>query len=106
MTTSLTISKVQKTYETGAQSLAALGPLDFEIAAGEFLCIVGESGCGKSTLLRILAGLEMPTSGTVQLDGEPIVGPSHRRGVIFQKPALFPWLNVRDNVAVDRKSVV
>ncbi|WGL53156.1 ABC transporter ATP-binding protein [Nocardioides sp. BP30] len=76
----------------------ALGEVDLELAANEFVTVVGPSGCGKSTLLNILAGLEEPTSGQALVDGAPVDGPSPERGVIFQQYALFPWLTVRANV--------
>ena len=65
---------------------------------GEFVCIVGPSGCGKSTLLNIVAGLDQPDEGEVLFDGAPIRKPGRERVVVFQEPALFPWLNVRANV--------
>jgi ABC-type nitrate/sulfonate/bicarbonate transport system ATPase subunit len=89
---------LETVFTSRGGNLRALGPIDLEIEAGEFLCVIGESGCGKSTLLRTIAGLERPTSGTVLFNGEPIVEPSHRRGVIFQSPSLLPWLSVRKNV--------
>jgi NitT/TauT family transport system ATP-binding protein/taurine transport system ATP-binding protein len=71
--------------------VGALGPLDLEIAPGEFVVVVGPSGCGKSTLLSLLAGFITPTEGEVSVGDAP--------GVVFQQPNLFPWLSVRDNVA-------
>lgn len=77
----------------------ALEDLSFDVQAGEFICLLGPSGCGKTTLLHIIAGLEKADSGRVLMDGEVIVGPGRDRVVIFQEPALFPWLNVMDNVS-------
>jgi len=73
--------------------------LDFNIYRGEFICVMGESGCGKSTLLNLLAGFESPSSGKVLLDGEEIKGIDQNRGVVFQKPPLYGWYSVRENVA-------
>lgn len=76
----------------------ALGGVDFEVRAGEFLAVVGPSGCGKSTLLDILAGLGHPTSGEVLIDGKRVTGPALDRGIVLQGYALFPWRTVRQNV--------
>ncbi len=65
---------------------------------GEFTCIIGHSGCGKTTVLNILAGLDVPTEGTVIVDGQAIEGPSIDRAVIFQSHALLPWRTVMGNV--------
>ena len=62
------------------------------------MCIVGPSGCGKSTFLRITAGLEQPSSGQIFLDGQPLTDTGPDRIMVFQEGALFPWLNVQDNV--------
>ncbi len=78
--------------------LAVLGPLDLAVARGEFLALVGPSGCGKSTLLRLIAGLAAPTGGSIRVDGSAVTGPDPRRGMMFQQPALFPWLSVAANV--------
>jgi ABC-type nitrate/sulfonate/bicarbonate transport system ATPase subunit len=69
------------------------------VGAGEYVALIGPSGCGKSTLLRLVAGLERATSGRISLDGRPIEGPGAERGLVFQNPYLFPWLDIRGNVA-------
>ena len=79
--------------------MQAVEPLSFDIEEGAFVCLVGPSGCGKSTLLNILAGFEPPTTGRAMMDGEPVLGPDPRRGVVFQQGALFTWMSVHDNVA-------
>ena len=76
----------------------ALQATDLAVDENEFITILGPSGCGKSTLLRIVAGLDRPTAGEVQLDGRRIEGPGADRGMVFQSYTLFPWLTVRDNV--------
>ena len=67
--------------------------------SGEFISLVGPSGCGKSTILRLVAGLIQPTTGKLTVDGKTITEPSPERGMVFQKPTLFPWLTVWDNIA-------
>ncbi|SKA34988.1 NitT/TauT family transport system ATP-binding protein [Enhydrobacter aerosaccus] len=85
---------------SGARDVHALGPLDLDIARGEFFAVVGPSGCGKSTLLDVLAGLAAPTQGTVTFEGKPVVGSvPDGIGVVFQEDASFAWLDVADNVA-------
>lgn len=81
----------------------ALSPVNLTVEEGEFISIVGPSGCGKSTLLRLVAGLLMPTSGKLSLDGEEIMGTDAKRGMAFQKPTLFPWLTVEENIAFGPK---
>jgi len=80
-----------------------LQDINLEIKEGEFICIVGPSGCGKTTLLNIIAGLEKSTSGGVYLEGKEVTKPGADRTVIFQEPALYPWLNVQDNVKFGMK---
>ena len=79
--------------------------VSFALSAGEFVTVIGPSGCGKSTLLSIAAGLEVPHSGTVSVDGQAVTGPGLDRSVVFQEFALFPWLSVRDNIAFGLKSL-
>ena len=76
----------------------ALLPTTLVVADNDFITILGPSGCGKSTLLRIVAGLDVPTSGDVQLDGHLVTGPGADRGMVFQSYTLFPWLTVRENI--------
>ena len=84
----------------GASQVHALGPIDLDIAKGEFFSVVGPSGCGKSTLLDVLAGLNPPSAGTIVFEGKPVAGSvPDGVGVVFQEDASFPWLTVRDNVA-------
>lgn len=99
MTTKISFQNVRKTFDIAGQtSFTALEGLSLDIQDGEFITVVGPSGCGKSTAMNIAAGLTMPSSGQVTVDGIPVKGPGPERGVIFQQYALFPWLTVRQNV--------
>src|SRR5678815_145137 len=89
----LSIEGVSKNFKGASGSVLALDRVSLNVAEGEFVCLVGASGCGKTTLLNIIAGLEKPDSGTVCTDGKPVTGPGCERLVMFQEPALFPWLN-------------
>jgi len=93
------IKNVSKNFKTIHGEVVALDGIDATIQSGEFVSIVGPSGCGKSTLLRLIVGLDVPSFGTISLDDQPITGPSYERGLVFQDPTLFPWLNVYNNVA-------
>lgn len=75
-----------------------LSDIQLDVEKGEFISILGPSGCGKSTLLSIVAGLTTATSGTITIDGHSITQPGKDRGMVFQEPALFPWLTVKENV--------
>ena len=77
----------------------ALSGINLSMESGEFISLVGPSGCGKSTILRLVAGLIRPTTGKVTMDGVEIDGPNPDRGMVFQKPTLFPWLTVEKNIA-------
>lgn len=76
----------------------ALENISLSIAAGEFVALLGPSGCGKSTILNLIAGFDTPTSGSLLVDGKAVQGPAPQRGMVFQRPTLFPWLSVLDNV--------
>ncbi len=91
----LRIEKVGKQFGNG---FVALEDVNFQVAEGEIVGLVGTSGCGKSTLLRIIAGLDLPTSGHVSINNEQIVEPHPEIGIIFQEPRLMPWLTVQENV--------
>lgn len=81
----------------------ALHDITVTMESGEFISLVGPSGCGKSTILRLVAGLIFPTLGSVTVNGKQIDGPSPERGMVFQKPTLFPWLTVEKNIAFSLK---
>jgi NitT/TauT family transport system ATP-binding protein len=82
----------------GGALVTAATDVTFDVATGEFVCLLGPSGCGKTSILNVLAGLDPPSGGQALLDGRPIAGPGPDRAVLFQEPALFPWLSVRGNV--------
>ena len=92
------ILEIREVAKTFSGSTVALQSTSLCVAENDFITILGPSGCGKSTLLRIVAGLDVPSSGEVQLAGQRIVGPGADRGMVFQSYTLFPWLTVRDNV--------
>ena len=94
----LVVSDVGKDY-----LIPVIDRVSFEVAAGEFVCLLGPNGCGKTTLLRIIGGIEPATRGSVLLDGVPVVADQrHDRkvGVVFQEDRLLPWLTLEDNVAL------
>lgn len=81
----------------------ALNLINLSAKSGEFISLVGPSGCGKSTILRLIAGLILPTTGKITVDGKEITEPSPERGMMFQKSTLFPWLTVEKNIAFSLK---
>jgi NitT/TauT family transport system ATP-binding protein len=98
---SVSLDGVTKIYDSG---VAALGPLDLKVRNGEFVALVGPSGCGKSTALRLVAGLSVPTAGTVRISRhDEQARPGHAVGFVFQEPTLMPWTSVRENVRLPLK---
>lgn len=95
----LIIENVSKTFISKENTINALDKVNLEVKDEEFICILGPSGCGKTTLLRIIAGLDAPTDGEVQLDGIRVEKPGRDRGMVFQDYSLFPWRTVIDNIA-------
>ena len=94
----LAIDRVSKSFTTGRGTLQALEQVSLKVAEGEFVCLLGPSGCGKSTLLNLVAGLEMPDTGSVTADGRAVRHPGRERMMMFQESALFPWLDTIGNV--------
>jgi NitT/TauT family transport system ATP-binding protein len=92
------VEGIGKRFEGTNGPVQALEGVTFDVADGEFVCIVGPSGCGKTTLFRIIAGLEPATTGRVVLDGDRVDGPSTDLGLVFQEYHLFPWRTVAGNV--------
>jgi NitT/TauT family transport system ATP-binding protein len=102
----LSIQEVSKRFQGSRGEVHALDRVSLDVEEGEFVCLVGPSGCGKSTLLNLIAGLERPDGGRILLGERPVVAPGPDRMVMFQESALFPWLDVMDNVlfGLERRS--
>ncbi len=99
-TKGISIKNIGVTFNADtADPVEALRPVNIEIEPGEFIALVGPSGCGKSTLLNVLAGFIKPSVGTAMVGDEKVTRPDIDHGMVFQDYALFPWLNVIDNVA-------
>jgi len=96
--TKLEAKNIVKYFSHDSHKLKALGGINLQVNAGDFVCLVGPSGCGKSTFLRIIAGLETPDEGQILFDGHPVTETGPERIMVFQEGALFPWLKVQDNV--------
>jgi NitT/TauT family transport system ATP-binding protein len=96
----VTRSYLRRTEGRGRQSFAALGPLDVQVGDGEFVALIGPSGCGKSTVLHLLAGLDEPTTGQLQINGQPPreLQTQQALGIAFQEHALLPWRTVEGNL--------
>ena len=93
-------SGIWKSFRKGGESRLVLPGVSVAIPRGGVLALIGASGCGKTTLLNILAGFDAPDAGTVTLEGRPCGGPGPDRAVVFQEPALFPWLTALENVEI------
>ncbi len=92
------VSRVGHGFGVGPKRVVALRDVNISVHQGEFVCLLGPSGCGKSTLLYALAGHLEPTGGSISIDGVQVRGPGPDRLLLFQDPALFPWLTVRQNL--------
>ena len=106
ITTILDVDKVSQVFSTGSGEARApvLSDVSMRMKTGEIVALLGRSGSGKSTLLRIISGLTRPTEGTVKIGGEPVDGPAKDVAMVFQSFALFPWLDVLDNVEIGPRS--
>lgn len=104
--TGLEIDGLHKAYGSGSDEVTAVAGVSLAVRPGELLCIVGPSGCGKTTLLRCIAGLLAPTSGTVRVDGQVVVGPPPSLALVFQdySRSLLPWMSVHGNVVLPLKA--
>ena len=92
------IDNVAQTFKTKGGFFPALRDINLHVAKGEFVTLIGHSGCGKSTLLNLIAGLAMPSAGTLLCANREIAGPGPERAVVFQNHSLLPWLTCFENV--------
>lgn len=95
----MVIQDLSKCYGFGRTVRYILKDCSFELEEGKITVLIGPSGCGKSTLVNLLAGYEMPDTGTISIEGAPVRGPGGDRLVVFQETALFPWMTIFSNVA-------
>ncbi|SHJ96433.1 sulfonate transport system ATP-binding protein [Anaerocolumna jejuensis DSM 15929] len=103
--TIIEIKEVNRTYiDEKDNTVEALKDINLTIKRGEFVSIIGSSGCGKTTLLRLIAGLDVPETGILTLDGQEITAPDPQRGYVVQQGGLFPWLTVEQNIATGLKA--
>ncbi|MGO9422913.1 ABC transporter ATP-binding protein [Roseiarcus sp.] len=105
--TLLTVDKVSQSFTTGSGETRklVLDQVSMSLKTGEIVALLGRSGCGKSTLLRIISGLITPSDGSVTISGEPVTGPAKDVAMVFQSFALFPWLDVLDNVEIGPRAI-
>src|SRR4030088_616859 len=94
----LRMREVSHTYPIRDRQVEAISGIAIDVAAGEFISLCGPSGCGKTTLLEVISGLRRPTAGSVELEGQPVTGPSRDIGIVFQEDSTFPWLTVLENI--------
>lgn len=96
----ISAANVRKVFKQGdANEVLAIDDLSLDVREGEFVSLLGPSGCGKSTFLYMVGGFEMPSAGSLKLNGEPITSPGANRGIVFQEYVLFPWQRVSSNIA-------
>jgi len=96
MSANISIDFITHTFK--GQKKPTLSEIALDIPAGERVALIGRSGCGKSTLLHMLAGLLMPSEGCVRIHSKQVIKPSAKWNMMFQKPSLYPWMNVRQNI--------
>ena len=101
----LSLEGLSKSFSSGNTRITALDDINLQVNPGEFVCLVGPSGCGKSTILNLIAGLESPDTGQILVNGRAVTGTNPERLLLFQEPALFPWLDVLGNVEFGLKSI-
>ncbi len=94
----VSLKKLSKSFTRKGKELSVIKDVNLDIKSGEIVALLGPSGCGKSTLLRLIAGLEVPTSGEVTIDDRKIVGLDERCSIVFQEPRLLPWRTIVENV--------
>jgi NitT/TauT family transport system ATP-binding protein len=95
----LQLRDVYKTFPTGNGVIEAVRAFSLEVATNEIVCLLGPSGCGKTTILNLIAGFFSPSDGEILIDGNPVVKPSRRCGMVFQGDAIFPWMTVGENIS-------
>ena len=100
----LELQEVSQTYGSGDKRFTAVEDISLAMGEGQFVALLGPSGSGKSTLLRIITGLQKPSSGRVLYRGQPLQGVNPHASIVFQNFALFPWLNVQENVELPLKA--
>lgn len=93
------VDNVTIVFDSPKGQVIAADRVSFQVAAGEFVCLLGPSGCGKSTVLNAIAGFGIPFEGHVSVAAREVTGPGPDRGMVFQQPNLFPWKSVRQNIA-------
>ncbi len=102
-TTKISVRQLDKFYGKGDRRVQALANVNLDIAAGEFVTLVGASGCGKSTLLRTIGGLEEYADGDILCNDKMVDGPGADRAMVFQSYSLYPWLTVGENIRFSRR---
>ena len=97
------VNNLDVEFKTDDQTIKALDKINLDVLKNEFICIMGISGCGKTTLLNAIAGFIEPNHGEILLRGNKIQGPGPDRAVVFQDDAVFPWMNVEDNISYSHR---